>query len=45
VIEEVTGIKILTKPLLEKEWDGTETKKEKDNTVQAALKIMGGEVE
>ena len=44
VIEEVTGVKVLVKPMLSKDWKG-EVKNEKDSPLQAALKIMGGEVE
>ncbi len=43
VIEEVTGIKLMVKPELQKDWQGEE-KEEKNETVQSALKIMGGEV-
>src|SRR3990167_4060099 len=40
VIEEVTGIKLMVKPMLAKE-----NGENKNNAMEAALKIMGGEVE
>ncbi len=55
VIDEVVHIKIITKPLLAKEWSGeipsavaAETVEANDldkNLMESALKIMGGEVE
>jgi DNA polymerase-3 subunit gamma/tau len=43
VIEEVTGIKLMVKPSLKKDLNQTEDVK--SNTVESALKILGGEVE
>jgi DNA polymerase-3 subunit gamma/tau len=40
VIEEVSGIKLIVKPVLEKD-----KKENSDNLVESALKILGGEVE
>ena len=49
VIEEVTGLKLMVKPLLQKEWKGELPKEEepeaKSSMLESALKIMGGEVE
>ncbi|OGE79754.1 MAG: DNA polymerase III, subunit gamma and tau [Candidatus Doudnabacteria bacterium RIFCSPHIGHO2_01_FULL_45_18] len=43
VIEEVTGLKLMVKPILQKDFNGTIEKK--DELVESALKILGGEVE
>ncbi len=43
VIEEVTGLKLMVKPVLQK--DAGEKKLETDEAVESALKIMGGEIE
>jgi DNA polymerase-3 subunit gamma/tau len=51
VIEEVTGLKLITKPVLQKEWKGDVPEAlgsdvaANNNTVESALKIFGGEVE
>lgn len=43
VIEEVVGLKVMVKPLLNKDWkQNSETK---EDPVQSALKIMGGQIE
>ncbi len=42
VIEEVTGLKLIVKPILQKGEQPAETK---DNVMESALKIMGGEVD
>lgn len=43
VIEEVSGIRIMVKPLLKNEWKQAE--KKDDSLVESAIKILGGEVE
>ncbi|HEX9503162.1 MAG TPA: DNA polymerase III subunit gamma/tau [Patescibacteria group bacterium] len=50
VIEEVTGLKLITKPVLQKDWKGelkpmAKTEEVENNLVESALKILGGEVE
>ncbi len=46
VIEDVTGIKIMTKPLMQKEWNPeAEPPATNNQTVESALKILGGQVE
>ncbi|HEX5429707.1 MAG TPA: DNA polymerase III subunit gamma/tau [Patescibacteria group bacterium] len=52
VIEEVTGLKLMIKPVVEKDWQAnprpTDEKPAADsgeNLMESALKIMGGEVE
>lgn len=57
VIEETTGLKIMVKPLVKKDWSDSSLDTEPDtssalpgrpedkNLLQSALKIMGGEVE
>lgn len=54
VLEEVLGIKLFAKPLLQKEWLGgvaapveaeLDKKAENNQMVESALKIMGGEME
>ena len=42
VIEEVTGMKLMVKPILQRDSENVETKSDK---VESALKIMGGELE
>ena len=43
VIEEITGLKLMVKPVLQK--DAGEKKLETDEAIESALKIMGGEIE
>lgn len=51
VIEDVTGLKVLVKPVLPARYasagvaGGQKEAKEEGNTVESALKIFGGEVE
>lgn len=43
VIEDISGLKIMVKPILEKDWN--ESGNNNESIVESALKIMGGEVE
>jgi DNA polymerase-3 subunit gamma/tau len=48
VIEDVTGLKIMVKPMVAKDWSGTPVEnidEKKNETVESALKILGGEIE
>lgn len=47
VIEEVTGSKLMVKPVMAKEWPGLGAASETvpNETVESALKILGGEIE
>ncbi len=52
VVEEVTGLTLVAKPILQKDWKGAlpnatpqASEVESSSTVESALKIMGGQVE
>ncbi|MEO8065258.1 MAG: DNA polymerase III subunit gamma/tau [Candidatus Doudnabacteria bacterium] len=45
VIEEVAGIKLMVKPVMAKDWPGSTAVDTPNETVESALKILGGEIE
>ncbi|MEJ0021184.1 MAG: DNA polymerase III subunit gamma/tau [Candidatus Doudnabacteria bacterium] len=45
VIEEVTGVKLMVRPVIAKDWPKAASEGQPNETVESALKILGGEIE